>query len=245
MPRLRTWLLIAALFLMVLAWRLPASWAMHLLPANAQCESPAGTVWDGQCERLHVAGIGLRNVSWQLLPGEFLHGKLGVRAQLHDPSLDASAKALVNVHGAVQGYDLLARVPMPNVLVPALPSGWSGQLAIDLPRFAAADGRLQSVSGRVRLQELQQAAPHAELGGFEWQLPETASSDGRFSGPLRDLGGPVRLQGTLTVTLRGEYDLNARIAAAEGASDTVRQMLEGLGPPDPQGFRTLAAAGSL
>ena len=245
MPKLGGWLLIAAVFLLALLWRLPASWATHLLPDTARCESPVGTLWSGQCARLHVAGVAVRDVSWELLPSELLHGKLGVRARLHDPSLEASAKALVNLHGAIQGYDLLARLPLPNVLVPALPAGWSGTLSLDLPRFAAADGALQSVTGHARLQDLQQATPRADLGGFEWQLDDGALKDGRLTGTLRDLGGAVRLQGTLMVGLRGEYDLNARLAAADGATDTVRQMLDGLGPADPQGFRGLAIAGSL
>jgi hypothetical protein len=245
MPGLRGWLLIAVLFLLALAWRLPASWATAMLPDNSQCEVPGGTVWAGQCERLHVSGFALRNVSWQVLPEELLHGKLGVRAQVHDPLLDGSAKALVTVHGAVQGYDLLARLPLPSALVPALPAGWSGTLNLDLPRFSAVAGRLQSLSGRARLQDLQQAAPQADLGSFEWQLDDGAFKDSRLHGPLRDLGGPVRLQGTLMVGLSGEYDLDARLRAADGASDTVRQMLDSLSPADAQGFYALAVAGSL
>lgn len=245
MPRLRGWLLIALLFVLVLLWRLPASWVTGLLPANTRCDSPSGTLWAGQCGRLLVKAVGLRNVSWELLPGELVHGKLGVRAQVHDPSVDGSAKALVNVHGALQGYDLLARLPLPSGLLPELPAGWSGILVVDLPRFAVAAGQLQSLSGHVRLLELQQAAPHADLGGFEWQLGDGAFKDGRLSGPLHDLGGPVRLQGTLMAGLRGEYDIDARLLAADGASDTVRQMLDGLSPPDARGYHAFAAAGSL
>jgi hypothetical protein len=245
MPSLRAFVLIAVLFLLVVLLRLPAAWVVPMLPLSLTCEAPTGTIWNGSCGGLRVNTLSLAALSWQVIPGELLHGKLGVHLQLADAAVQASGKALLNLKGHVQGYDLIAKLPVPGALATGVPPGWSALLEFDLPRVESAGATLQSVHGVVRLRELQLAQPRADYGSFEWQLADDALRAGRVSGALRDLGGPVRLQGTLTVGLKGDYDLNAKLAAGPGAGDSLQQSLQQLGPGDEQGFRPLLAAGTL
>ncbi len=245
MPSLRAFMLIAVLFLLVVLLRLPAAWVVPLLPRPLVCEAPAGTAWNGSCGSLRVDTLALANLSWQVLPGELLHAKLGVRAQLGDPAVQASGKALLGLQGHVQGYDLVAKLALPSALAVGVPPGWNALLEVDLPRFEAQGATLQAVSGVVRLRELQQLQPRIAYGSFEWQLADGALRDGHVSGALRDLGGPARLLGTLTVGLQGDYDLNARLAASPGGGDSLQQSLQQLGPADAQGFHPLLAAGTL
>lgn len=245
MPSLRVMLLVAALFTVVVLLRLPAAWVTPLLPDRVQCESPSGTAWNGRCATLIVDARPLANASWELLPDELLHGKIGLRLKIDDASLQASAKVLLALKGRVQCYDLLLRLPLPSPLAPGTPPGWSATLELDLPRLEARGEQLQSISGTVRVRQLQQAQPRIDFGGFEWLLAEGALANGRVSGAVRDLGGPLRLQGTLTAGLKGDYDLDARAAAGPGADDTLQRALQQMGPADPQGFHSLLVAGTL
>ena len=70
----RALLLIALLFLIVLAARLPAAWAVRWLPATLSCESADVTVWNGHCATLRAGGRSLADLSWHVLPGELLRG---------------------------------------------------------------------------------------------------------------------------------------------------------------------------
>ena len=245
MPSRRTLALVPLLFLGAVVLRLPAGWVTPLLPDSVACEAPGGTAWRGTCARMKAGGLTVTNVAWQLLPGELLHGKLGLSVQVADPAAQGSAKLLLGSGGRMQVYDLLARLPVPSALAAGIPPGWTGLLDAEVPQFELQGTTLRAVRGALRLRDLQQSQPHIDYGSFEWQFGPAAPSDGRLQGPLRDLGGTTRLQGTLALALNGGYDLNAKVAAAAGAGEALQQALQQLGPADAEGFHPLLAAGTL
>lgn len=245
MPSLRLLPLFALLFAVVVLVRLPAAWVVPALPASFDCESPTGTLWNGHCNTFRAGTLSLANLSWELLPGELLHAKLGVRARVQDPALQASGKALIGLQGRVQGYDLVARLGLPSPLAPGIPAGWSGVAELNVPRFVSQGTVLESAQGTLQLRDVRQARPAIEYGGFEWRVADTPLSEGQLRGVVRDLGGPLKLQGTLSVGLQGSFDLNVRVAAAPSAAEALEQSLQQLGAPDAQGYRSLLAAGTF
>ncbi len=245
MPSMRTVLSITILFLMVVVLRLPASWVTNYLPVSVVCESPGGTVWHGQCAKLRVGKVALPGFSWEFLPRELLHARLGLSLQLEDLLAHAKSKVLINGDLRVEGHDLVAQLPLPSPIVSGMPPGWSGLLELEIPKFEFRAGTLTSVAGLVRLRNLQQLQPRLTFGSYEWRLDEPARVNGRISGALSDLGGPVHLKGNLTIDTQGSFDLNASAAAAPGSMELIQQALEQLGPSDPQGFHDLRIAGSF
>lgn len=245
MPSIRTALGIAVLFLVVVVLRLPARWITNHLPAPLACESPGGTVWNGQCARLRVGKVVLPGFSWEVLPRELLHARLGVSLQLEDALVHAKAKVLVDRKLGIEGHDLVAQLSLPNSMASGMPAGWAGLLELEVPQFEFRAGTLTSVAGLARLRNLQQLVPRLTYGSYEWRLSNPALVNGRISGALSDLGGPVRLKGNLTIDLQGSFDLNASTAAAPGSMEMIEQALMQLGPADPQGFHDLRVAGSL
>lgn len=245
MTRLRVGLLLVVLFLFVVLCRLPLAWCTGLLPANAACEEPTGTLWSGSCVRLRVAGWTVRNVSWSWQPAALLSGRLGARVQVRDQALEGSGAFRFGAGGALQVDDLALRLTLPSALLPALPAGWRGALQLDVPQLTRAGGVLEVAAGKATLQDLRQGTPGVALGSFDWRFTASPGAAGQVRGPLSDQGGPVRLQGTLMLGRKGEYDLAARLSSSPAASAAVRQLLDGLGAADAQGAHTLAFTGSL
>lgn len=245
MPSMRTVLGIAILFFMVVLLRLPASWVTNRLPAPVACESPGGTVWHGQCATVRVGKLRLPGFNWEFLPRELLHARLGVSLQLEDALVHAKAKVLVDRSLGVEGRDLVAQLSLPNSIVSGMPAGWTGLLELEVPQFEFRAGTLTAVTGLARLRNLQQLMPRLTYGSYEWRLANPALVDGRVTGVLSDLGGPIRLKGNLTIDLQGSFDLNASAAAAPDSMEMIQQALMQLGPADPQGFHDLRLAGSF
>ena len=245
MTRFRVGLLLVVLFLFVVLCRLPLAWCTGLLPANAACEEPAGTVWSGSCARLRVAGWTVRNVSWSWLPAALLSGRLGARVQVRDQALEGNGAVRFGAGGALQLDDLALRLALPSALLPALPAGWRGTLQLEVPELTRSGDVLEVAAGRATLLDLRQGVPGVALGSFDWRFTASPGAAGQVRGPLSDQGGPVRLQGTLMVGRKGEYDLAARLSPGPAASAAVRQLLDGLGAADAQGVHTLAFTGSL
>jgi hypothetical protein len=75
------------------------------------------------------------------------------------------------------------------------------------------------------------------------RFPHTAEGAPN-TGSLRDIGGPIALQGTVQLA-HGGYELNATLAPRDPANTSLAQLLSLLGPPDAQGRHQLSIAGTL
>ena len=69
--------------------------------------------------------------------------------------------------------------------------------------------------------------------------------DGQIRAELKDLGGPLQLQGQLQLRRDGNYELNGHVMARTQASDDLQHWMEMLGPPDPVGMRPFSLGGVL
>jgi hypothetical protein len=245
MPRRRFYWLIALAFVATVLWRLPARWAFALLPGNVSCEQASGKLWNGACAQLKVAGATLSNLQWQLQAWQFWRGKIGAKIQLRDPQANGSVSLLYGIGGRVQGSDLEANLAVPSALMKSVPNGFSGNLKASLPSFELNKGVPVALQGTVQLQGLTKQQPHLELGDYELVLAENSWQNGALNGTLRDLGGPIRLSGTLMLSAAGAFELNAKLRASRRASVEITQLVEQLGPVDGDGMRTASVAGTL
>jgi general secretion pathway protein N len=245
MPTRRIVLLIALIFIATLIWRMPARWALAALPANVRCEQPTGTAWNGRCASLALAAGSVSNVSWQLQASELRRGKLSAVLQIQDARLDGSAQLLIGTGGFMQASNLHASLSLPSTLVRGTPPGLSGTLQVIVPALELRQGQLISVAGTVQLRNVRQLQPPLQLGDYEWQLAEGKLQNGRISGALRELGGPLQLTGTLALNLNGAFELEAKVRAKNVADQSLAQALEPLGPADADGMRPVSVAGVL
>jgi hypothetical protein len=67
-----------------------------------------------------------------------------------------------------------------------------------------------------------------------------------MNGQLRDLEGPLEVNGQLTLQQSGSYEVNGTVASRASASEDLNKTLQlFLGPADAQGRRTFSLAGSF
>jgi Type II secretion system (T2SS), protein N len=245
MPARRIVLLVALIFIATLVWRMPVRWVLAALPANMRCELPSGTAWNGHCARLTIAAESISEVRWQLQAGPLLRGKLGALLRIQDSRLDGSAKLLFGTGRSIHASDIEATLLLPSTLVRGTPPGLSGTLRVHVPTLDIDAGQLTSIAGTLQLRNVKQLLPPLQLGDYEWQLLAGPLQNGRVSGTLRDLGGPLTLRGTLALTFSGEFELEAKARPVDGTDESLTQALEALGPADADGMRSLSVAGSL
>jgi hypothetical protein len=245
MPSRKVLWLASLAFAATLIWRLPARWAIALLPDGVRCEQPGGTTWSGNCARVTFAGNSVQGLAWQLQARQLWRGRLAARVQLQDPRASGSAELLIGFGGHVRGTELKLKLPIPSPLVRGVPAGLSGVLSADLPSFELQQWAPSAAQGSVQLQNLKQQQPAIDFGSYEWLLADNSWQNGKLSGNLRDLGGPLRLSGTLTLSVAGAYEINARVRSTQPADESYEKALEVLGPADSEGMRTVSVAGTL
>ncbi|HWW20775.1 MAG TPA: type II secretion system protein N [Steroidobacteraceae bacterium] len=240
---LRTGILLAALiFILTLVVRLPARLLVSYLPAEVSCEDPGGTVWEGSCGRVRMNGVTVAGLSWKLHPLALLRATLSADVSSSDPNNGGRASIEATRSGDLSVSELHAVLPFPpgsNVM----PRGTSATLTLALAWARIHETHLVSIIGTIGLQQLHIADPPADLGSFELQFPATESST--MTGQLRDLEGPLAVNGQVVLQPSGTYEINGTTAPRAALSEDLSKALQFLGPPDANGQRTFSLAGSL
>ncbi|MBS0578694.1 MAG: type II secretion system protein N [Proteobacteria bacterium] len=239
------WITGAALlaFAVILVVRLPASWVVPAPgKAPAGCMSAEGTLWSGSCSGLIVAGRPLGDLTWQLHPLRLLAGRLAAHVTLAGPALQGSADAEAGLRGHLVARNLDARLPLDPQLLPGLPGGVRGEAQLALPLAEVQGGILTALQGRIELHDLVSPDGPTHLGSYVVDFP--AATTGDIAGRVRDLDGPLSVDGMLRLTRQGGFDIQGTVAPRPGAPAELTANLNFLGRPDAAGRREFSLTGT-
>lgn len=240
--------LAVALFALTVLARLPAGVVATLLTPTLLCESPSGTIWGGSCGVLRSGALTLSDVHWTTRPAGLLRARLILDLVSLDPRASGQTRLTAHINGELEIEGLQARLPLENGLS-LFPPGWSGSLELAIERAAVRHGQLSALQGRARLLQLRSVQPSADLGSIELDVPAPAgdASGGTrpIVGALRDIAGPLSLQGQAQLASDGAYEISGTVAPRSGASSDLQQALQLLGAPDAQGRYAFTLAGTI
>lgn len=241
----RQWLAAGALLALTVLVRLPARWAMALLPAAVQCVDPGGSVWSGHCARAGTGTFLLGDVSWTLQPWLLLTGRLAARVRSGDPDATLEAGLRYGPGGRFEVRDLKGSVAIASGLLPVIPDGWGGTLRVDLAAADFSAGAPQRIAGVLDVDGLRQRPPGGELGSYQLRFAEPAGRGGGIQGTLRDTSGPLAVAARLQIGADGAYELEGTVMARNSASPALAAAVESLGPADATGRRPFSLAGGF
>jgi general secretion pathway protein N len=240
------WITCAALlaFAAIVVARLPASW---VVPASGKsfvsCTAVDGTLWSGNCSGLFVDRKPVGDLTWELHPQRLLAGRLAAHVTLASAAAHGSADAEVGLHEHLVAHDLTADLPLDPKVMPGLPPGLRGQAHLALALVELERGKLTRLQGRVEVHELEDLDGRAtKLGSYVLNFPP---ADGEPVGQLKDLDGPLSVDGTLRLTRQGGFDVQGTVAPKPGAPSELTDNLRFLGSPDASGRRQFSLSGTF
>lgn len=238
-------LLVVALLAGAIAWFAPASLADRAIETNSQgrlrLADTSGTLWSGSGTLTDATNTWRVPLRWTIPPRSLLApmhelvlapapgmelptGVVGIgkdSGSLRDFAAEIPAQALgASLRGVTLGGTLTVRTAALD---------WNGSQATGSVAAQWRDARL-AVGGAV-----------ANLGAVDVAL---APDGNRLAGPLRNNGGDVRIDGTVSVTGRA-VDVSATLAPTAGAPPHIALALAALGPPDANGNVRVAWRGML
>jgi general secretion pathway protein N len=188
--------------LVVLAAALPASFATRFLPDGVQARDLSGSIWHGEAGQVSVRNLDLGAIEWQIHPGALLQLTLAADVQWVHRGFGLTGRAALDRHAvsltAIQGGGSIEDLRDLGVA-----PGWSGTAQVAIDTIASDFARLLAVSGSVQVSDLASArvAGGADLGAYVLRLSPTAvDASGGITGQLSDAGGPLAVQGTITIT---------------------------------------------
>lgn len=231
------WITVLAVvaFLAMIIARLPASW---VIPSSSKtsCTSVGGTVWDGVCNGLVAQGQAIGDISWELHGSALLTGKVIAAVMLARPGGTARANLEYGFDRHLIARDVKADLPLDPSLLPQLPANLHGRLRADLDLLRVDKRAVREVRGVIEALDLQEGPPgqSSPFGSYSITFP---GGGGNPLGRLRDLGGPLSVEGSLKLTPEPGFELRTLVAARPGAPVDLEQQLRYLGSPDAQGRR--------
>ena len=208
----------------------------------------SGSVWSGKAGMALIQGQSLENVEWTLRPWSLLFGQVGLKWRFQLPEAQGEGgygqgTTALGLDGSVNVEQLEARLPASwlAAVANAAVVRPSGLVSANLTEIRWDGKSLTSAEGRVTWQGAGvNIFKPVELGDLALSL-ETA--DGAVKGVVSDGGGPLSLDGLLTLTPDGKYTFNGSLAARNAPE--LENALRSMGRPGADGRIKLNRAGTL
>ncbi|MDR1936303.1 MAG: type II secretion system protein N [Candidatus Accumulibacter sp.] len=209
----RTLLLVAGVFILALAVRLPASLATLLLPPEIQLREVEGSLWNGRASAVGVGGMLVQEqASWNFLPRALLEGKLAwtVGGRLADRT---SRLELAIRPGGVELNGVSVALPLEPLaaLHAQLKSAQLGAVLRVSAKNLDLSGR-SPMAASVAVEHLFTALyPQGDLGNY--RLDCKADGAGRGDWQLATVSGVLRVSGKGTFDA-GQSKVNGQLNLA-------------------------------
>ena len=230
--------LVAALFLVLLLARLPASIATSLLPPSVIANNPSGTLWRGTAAhvQLNLSGqwFALGSVEWELHPLCLLWGNaVTLRSSWGRQQLDLSAGIAFNGDVQVSDASIVADISWVKNLLPLF---IAGDVKVDIDELSISTSGAPSVlAGRL----VWENAAWQALGGdvsLGTYVVDVTTSDQGISGKVVTLKGALDLTGEFT--LKGDrYSVVADLSGTAVRNEAFQQAIALMAVPTESGYR--------
>ena len=195
-------LIVALAALGVFVSAMPASLISHFLPSNARADELSGSVWHGAAGKFMIAGRDLGAVEWRIYSAALL--QLALKMDLHWVKQGFGAEAIAVIdRGSVALSAVRGGGPIEDLQDLGVARGWRGTAEFALDQLSTDYTRVLSAHGDIKVAGVSAAkiAAGADLGSYVLHLGDDAvDAQGGITGHISDAGGPLSVQGTITVS---------------------------------------------
>ncbi|MCB1555098.1 MAG: type II secretion system protein N [Xanthomonadales bacterium] len=236
-------LVVLAVVLAMFPARTAVQWFGDRL-GQVQLRDISGTIWRGHAERVEVRGTQIGALAWHVRPWSLLSMRpagdaalegQGYRLRSDLELTDRQTLRLLDARGAFPAERLNPALDIPG-LVPV------GEVEFNVEEAVLVAGFPRSLRGEVVWKK---AAVAGEAAANFGDLVATFHTDqaGVVQGIVGDRGGPLSVDGTFTVSVRG-YEAEVILFARDGNPDVIKA-LRWIGEPLDDGSSLLKIEGRI
>jgi general secretion pathway protein N len=225
---------------------LPASLVVSRLPPQIGIEGASGSVWNGAATQASWQGAPLGALTWRAHPASLLQGRADYSIELTRE--DGFVRGRVSASfggGSVEASDVELRMPITALSRNVAANAWRGDLAGTVQRARLENGWPVDLVARFRMSGLRPPGAQFEVGSYELNFDEAASTPQQLTGRVRDLEAPMVVRGQLEIRPNRSYTLEGEVAPKPGAPPEVSNAVAFLGPADASGRRQFTITGTF
>ena len=213
-------------------------------------EGVSGKLYKGQIDRVRstddLLPLEFSNVGWTLAPQTLLRGAAGASLSFDGYGGSGRAEVARSWNGSVSitNFDYTAQAKALEPLLPVPIASFAGELVTHFDQIVIANNLLKSADGRLSWNDavLERPVPTA-LGTVNVIIAPKDDQSHVIS--LSAEGGDVTMDGSVTLSLNGDFDANILFTPSSSASPAVINGLRQMGRADAQGRVRLQRQGNV
>lgn len=187
-----------------------------------------------------------QNVGWALAPKTLLKGGAGATFSFDGYGGSGKGMATRGWSGSIDitDFEFNAQAKALETLLPVPIASFSGELIGDIERVSLVNNLLATAQGKLSWNNaaLQTPIP-TSLGTVEVDITPEGDQDHVVT--LKAAGGDVAMDGSITLSLNGDFTANVLFTPAPSASQAVRNGLRQMGKSDAEGRVRFQRTGNL
>jgi len=229
--------MIAGLYLFFLITNLPARFVLSVinLPADIKLSSVSGTIWSAKVKNFQYKSIELGSVKWELHPLNLLSGSVSADVSIINNKQYINTEVSFTASGKIELEETRFLIELSSFqpLTYGMPFAYDGKVSGYFPVSYILMNEYVALNGKLSLNSLKLISPQQQLFG-DFVIDFRAEKEGQTSGQIKDTGGPLSMEGQLTLNKSGILNLSAKMAARE-AGNSLDNMLALFGRKDGSG----------
>ncbi|VAW87901.1 hypothetical protein MNBD_GAMMA18-1309 [hydrothermal vent metagenome] len=187
-----------------------------------------GTLWSGELQALEINGIRLKNVEWSLSPFALLLGNARLQFALNSDELQSDGVVEIGLlSDSTTLRDVDIRFPIEKYAQQLGVAGFdlSGNIELNLHHLTYQNNLISGLSGVLVWYESGISGALA-MGDIQADLEQ---HDGLLTAILSDRGGPVKLDGDLSLQGSGHYQFKSILEVRDDSDLSLKQTLRLMG----------------
>lgn len=238
-------------YLAVAIGSFPATLAYRwFAPDGLTLAAVEGSIWSGRAAYGSAAGLSFSRLRWQLHPMALLTGKLSLSAEADLAAGNASANVTASSE-RIELTDVRVSAKLESFRQQFALGEVSGNLSLSLSRLELVAGVPVAAAGTLTIADLYSAplmpiegVTSIPLGNFRAEL--TTGEQPGIVAHVTDEGGPLELEGRITLAPDRSYSMDALI---KPRADAQQELVMGVdlvtGEPNAEGRRRFLQQGSF
>ncbi len=225
---------------------LPASLVTGRLPPQFRIDGATGTVWRGSATQASWQGAPLGALTWRAHPLSLLRGRADYSIELTRPDGYARGRVAATFDGgAVAARDVELQLPITALARTVAANAWRGDLAGTVAHARLENGWPVDLVARFTMSGLRPPGAAFQVGSYELNFDEAASTREQLTGRVRDLEAPLVVRGQLVIRPNRSYVLEGEVTPKPGAPPEIANTVAFLGLPDAAGRRQFTITGTF
>ena len=190
----------------------------------------SGTVWQGEAAQVSYQNVPLGPASWRFVPLGLLQGQIEYAIELNNS--DHAMGGYITKDLLSDGFRLSefkGQLPADSLLKLSNQTNLNanGQLDLDLQKLQISHRQIISAQGEIRWLDAGIERPfRAVLGNLQFNL---SGDEQAIKSEIKQLDGPLQVNGELTLSPDGSYQLKGNVKPTNGADPGLISLLQSIG----------------